>query len=234
MTKPSSEAAASAAPPSRIIAAEALRGVTPFGLSELQAPGAAPIRKLTSRDLSNETARAAFELGRRRGYEHGLRAGVEQGRQQAAQALQEEEDARGARCAASLQQVAEAFRLQLAAVERELADDVLTLALDIARQVLRREAQRDPALLLPAVREALRALAEGASQITLHLHPDDASALAPHLDGLAATPCKLQPDAALPRGSCRVEADTGVIDAGFAARWQAVLDTLGRGAEAAP
>ena len=41
-------------------------------------------------------------------------------------------------------------------------------------------------------------------------------------------------DEDLPRGGCRVEGDTGIAEAGFETRWQAVMARLGRDEEPGP
>lgn len=234
MTRASSDPQGAPPPSSRIIVAEALDSVSAFDLSELQEAAPRPARPLSSRDLSNETARAAFELGRKRGYARGVREGFQQGFEQGSQALEAFEMQKTAEIARRMQPLADGFRAGLAALESDVAADLVTLAVDIARQVLRREVQADPQALLPAAREALRSVAEGASQLKMHVHPDDAAMLAEHLDLVRSGRCELRPDAALAPGSCRVEADTGIAEAGFAERWQAVMAGLGREWEEAP
>jgi flagellar assembly protein FliH len=133
-----------------------------------------------------------------------------------------------------MQQLIDGFRAEMTALESQVASDLVSLAVDIARQVLRREPACDPAALLPAAREALRALGEGASQLELHVHPGDAAMLGSQLESIQAGACRIHEDPALPRGSCRVEADTGVAEAGFEARWQAVMATMGREEEPLP
>ena len=233
MTITSSEHPAAPAA-SRIIAAEALAGVAAFDLSELAGGLARPARPLSSRDLSNETARAAFELGRKRGHAQGLRDGLSQGFDQGSEALAAFEAQKTAEITRRMQPLADGFRAGLASLESDLAADLVTLAIDVARQVLRREVALDPQVLLPAAREALRSVAEGASRLQLHVNPADAGVLSEHLDLVRSGQCELLADPALPPGSCLLEADTGIADAGFAERWQAVMATLGREWEPAP
>jgi flagellar assembly protein FliH len=227
--------AAAAAPTSRIIAAESLEGVRLVDLKELAGPrpGAAP-RKLTSRDLSNETARAAYALGHRRGYEQGARAGLQQGYEQGSQALEAHESRKAADVAAQMQRLLDGFARDMAALESQVASDLVSLAVDIARQVLRRELSLDETALLPAAREALRTLGEGASALEMRLHPQDAERIAPLLEHARAGQVRVVADESLPRGGCRVEGDTGIAEAGFEARWQAVMARLGRDEEPGP
>lgn len=233
MAKISSEpAAGSAAPPaSRIIAAEALGGVRAFDLTELAgARPAPPVKRLTSRDLANDTARAAYALGHRRGYEQGAKAGLQQGFEQGSQALESHESRKAADVAAQMKRLLEGFTRDLSTLESQLASDVVSLAVDIAREVIRRELALDGQALLPAAREALRALGEGASVLEVHLNPVDAGRIAPALQGAPSAP-RVVPDADVPPGGCRVEGDTGIAEAGFTARWQAVMARLGRDGE---
>jgi flagellar assembly protein FliH len=231
VTRASSEAAAPAA--SRIIASEALQQAVPVGLDELSMSAAGAPRRLTSRDLDNEVARAAYALGRRRGYELGARAGLQQGFSEGSQALQEFQSRKAADIVGQLQQITDAFRSEMKALESQVATDLVSLAIDIARQVLRREPATDPGAVLPAAREALRMLGEGASTIEVSLNPADAGLLSAQWPADAPT-LRLAEDPTLPRGSCRIDADTGITDAGFEARWQAVMASLGRDEEPLP
>jgi len=219
---------------SRIIAAESLSGVAAFELAELQSAAARPLRRLTSRDLANDVARAAYALGRQRGWQQGVTEGLAQGRQRAAQEQTAQAAAVGGELAAHMQPLLAQLQSGLAELEARVAGELVELAVELARQVLRREPGSDPQGLLPAVREALHGLAEGASQIVLHVHPVDAVLLNDHLEDARAGRCRVLADPALPRGSCRVEADTGVADAGFAARWRSALAALGRDGEPQP
>ena len=231
MTKASSDAAQ---PTTRIIAAESLAEVAPFDLDELSNAAPLPQRRLTSRDLGNETARAAYAMGRRRGWEQGWRAGQAQGLAEGLQGLGQAQARTATSMAGELGRAIDSFRAEMASLESQVASDLVSLAIDIAREVLRREPALGEAALLPAAREALHALGEGASRLEIHLHPDDAATLVPHLEAVQQGACTVREDPLLPRGGCRGEADTGVAEAGFEHRWQAVMATLGRDEEPLP
>lgn len=217
---------------SRVIAAEALGEVSPFDLSELQG-GPAPRRRLTTRDLSNEVARAAYVMGRERGYAQGAQAGLKQGYSEGSRALDDYQSRTAADLGRQVQQLVEGFRAEMSALESQVASDLVSLAIDIARQVLRREPATDAQALLPAAREALRALGENASHLELQAHPADAALLRQGFEAQGVK-ARITEAGGLPRGSCRIEADTGVADAGFEARWQAVMASLGRDEEPLP
>lgn len=235
--KPSSEDLAPVQPSSRIIPGDAVRGAQKVDLSRLSLRTATPAaqRRLGRRDLDNEAARAAYELGRERGFELGARAGLEQGYSEGSQALEDFESRKAADVARQMQALADSFRGEMAALESQVASDLVSLAIDIAREVLRRELAAAPEALLPVAREALRAVGEGATQMEVHVNPADAAMLRAHLQAQPnVRGWVLREDDSLMRGGLRVEADTGVADATFEARWQAVMDSLGRDEEPLP
>ena len=90
------------------------------------------------------------------------------------------------------------------------------LAVAIAARVCRRELSRHPEISLAWIREAL-ALAGNHSQIVLRLHPDDHTALAPHIDKLkseltALGAVKIVADQAISAGGSRVDTEFGSLD----------------------
>jgi flagellar assembly protein FliH len=134
-----------------------------------------------------------------------------------------------------MQQLVDSFRSELGLLESQVASDLVSLAIDIAREVLRRELRLDAQAVLPAATEALRALGEGASRLELRAHPLDAQVLRAHLQDQPGAPAwQVHDDAGMARGGCRIEADTGLADASFEARWQGVMATLGRDEEPLP
>ncbi|MES2423153.1 MAG: flagellar assembly protein FliH [Pseudomonadota bacterium] len=210
----------------------------PAGLSwldELAPAGHGRIRLLGRRDEANETARAAFMLGRERGYAAGIRAGTEQGYVDGTRSLGHRESQEAAGVATKLHETLGRFQEQMAGLESQIASDLVSLAIDIARQVLRRELTVSREGLIPVAIEALRAIGEGASHVELRVHPDDAALLREHLENKPGGPrCHLQEDYSILRGGLRLEADSGVVDATFEARWQAVMMNMGRDEEPLP
>lgn len=222
---------------SRITAGDALHGVMGFQIADLlpEPIAAGPRPALSHRDLDNQTARAAFDLGHQRGYAKGLRKGHEQGYIEGSRALEDFQSREAADASQHMQKIVSAFKGEMATLESQLASDLVSLAIDIARQVLRDELRLRPDALLPAATEALRALGEGASRMEVRVNPADAALLHEHLEHQALnTGWKLQPDPSIMPGGCRIEADTGVADATFEARWQAVMSSLGRDEEPLP
>ncbi len=139
--------------------------------------------------------------------------------------------------AAGRQEVAErAARLDalLAAQARPLADvddaveqQLVELAMMVARQLFRRELKTDPGHVVGVVREAVRLLPVASRDIRVHLHPEDASLLRESLsatDGERAW--SLVEDPLIARGGCRVTTETSQIDAQNATRINAVIAAI--------
>ena len=75
------------------------------------------------------------------------------------------------RLAGMFYDLAKPFEVLDAEVEREL----LTLAMALARQIVRRELKTDPTQIIGIIREAIAALPVAARDVRVHLHPEDAA-----------------------------------------------------------
>lgn len=113
--------------------------------------------------------------------------------------------------------------------EAHLADELLTLSLDIAAQVLRTSLKTNPELILPVVREAIAALVNPHGHPTLAINPDDAALIRDQLgEQLAHSGWRMIEDPQIARGGCRVENSGAEVDATLPSRWRRVIDSLGR------
>ncbi|RAQ89572.1 flagellar assembly protein FliH [Burkholderia pseudomallei] len=155
----------------------------------------------------------------------GYQAGYEQGRAKGFDEGQAEAHTHAAQLAA----LAASFRDALAGVERDLADDIATLALEIAQQVVRQHVQHDPAALIAAAREVLAAEPALAGAPHLIVNPADLPVVEAYLkDELDTLGWSVRTDTSIERGGCRAHASTGEIDATLATRWERVAAALGK------
>ena len=116
----------------------------------------------------------------------------------------------------------------LAVVDQQVADQLLTLAIEIANQVLRQSLRIQPALLLPIVREAVTTLHPHHGQPLLFVNPDDAGLVRGQLgDQLSHSNWRIIEDASLTPGGCRVELGGSEVDATVETRWQRVIEAIG-------
>lgn len=173
---------------------------------ELAASAGAPVV-----DVEAECARLR-EAARADGYAEGLAAG------------RAEAEAAGVR----MKQLAESFSGTLDNLDFRLADMVLELALDVARQVVAGELAARPERILDVVNQALKQMAESSREARLLLNPDDAAMVRPHLDQvLDKNRLRIVEDIRIVRGGCLIETAQGDLDATLPARWRQVVQVLG-------
>lgn len=179
------------------------------------APGAAgaPAVKLpTIEEIS-----AIEEQARREGFQAGHAEGY------AAGSLKAEQEAQ------RLHGLMGAFAAEINQADTLVAQQILDLALDLARAMLKTALTVQPELVLPIVREAVRYLPVVQQPALLYLHPEDAALVGERMGTeLDKTGWQIAHDPVLERGSCRVETASNQIDATLPTRWQRLTAALGR------
>ncbi len=116
-------------------------------------------------------------------------------------------------------------------LEKNLADEVLSLGLEIAKLMVREALALKPEAVLSVLREAMGALPGLSQQTVLHLHPADAALVKPLLATdpiLAQNTWKVTEDPRIERGGCRLETSQSEVDATLATRWSRLVSALGR------
>jgi flagellar assembly protein FliH len=158
-------------------------------------------------DLQAEAHREAFEQGLAEGREAGraeVRAQVE-------------------RLSGMFYDLAKPFETLDAEVEREL----LTLAMALARQIVRRELKTDPTQIIGIIREAIAALPVAAREVRVHLHPEDAAVVRQHLAPTESERAwTMVEDPVMARGGCQISTNTSRIDMRLETRLGAILSEL--------
>ncbi|WP_347558282.1 flagellar assembly protein FliH [Robbsia sp. KACC 23696] len=173
-----------------------------------------------------EAPRAAARLeGYAAGHEEGHRAGFETGRGEGFE--QGLADARAH--AAQLAGLVSAFSGSIDALDAQMAESLLTLALEVAKTVVRQTVDLDPTAMLGAVREVLSSDPPLVGAPVLLVNPADQPLIDAYLAGdLAAAGWSVRADSSIERGGCRAKAVSGEIDATLATRWSRVAASLGR------
>ena len=161
---------------------------------------------------------------RQQGYQDGYRDGLV--------ALDSFKESFASQVSGQVTQVLASLDRELGQLEQQLAAGVARVATELARQVVRSELGLRPALVVQVAQEAIDAVLMSARHITVQVHPDDHALIAQGCaEALAARGARLLAQAAVPRGGCRVESDTGVIDARVATRWAQATQALGTGVD---
>lgn len=158
-------------------------------------------------DLQAEAHKEAFEQG------------LAEGRQAGRAEVQTQVD----RLAGMFYDLAKPFETLDAEVEREL----LTLAMALARQIVRRELKADPTQIIGIIREAIAALPVATRDVRVQLHPEDAAVVRQHL---APTENErawtIIEDPVMARGGCQITTNTSRIDARLETRLGSILSEL--------
>lgn len=158
------------------------------------------------------------------GFEQGRQTGAQETRDALTEPLRQQAQEHAQRLAALLANA----QAELDAVQHALADQVLLLACDIARQVVRRELAQPLEPVRAVVNETLSLLTDDARPAVLRLHPVDAQRLGSSMtEPLARQRVILVPDARLTPGGCVLETAQGSVDATVERRWARAVGNLG-------
>ncbi|MFA6311260.1 MAG: flagellar assembly protein FliH [Sterolibacterium sp.] len=182
-----------------------------------QEPGTEPAITLAVAEEIERLFQQARETGHAEGHAAGFSSGYGEG-----QVLARSEGARFVELSTKLDNAMTRF-------EQQVAKDLLDLALDVARQVIRQALAVKPELLLEVVRESLSQMPH--VHVTVHLHPEDASLVRSYLgDQLSHAGHRIQEDRQLARGDCLLESGGSLLDATLATRWRRTVENLGSNA----
>jgi flagellar assembly protein FliH len=181
----------------------------------------AAVSNAASNKLTIEEAAKLREEARAKGHAEGLAegrvAGLAQGRANAANEI------------AMLKKIAESFSQEVMRADEVISQDLLNLALDIAKAMLKTSLSVHPELVLPIVSEAIHYLPSLQQPAILFLNPNDAAVVKEHMsDELNKAGWRLAEDMHLQRGGCRIETATNQIDASAQTRWQRIAEALGK------
>lgn len=158
----------------------------------------------------------------RQAYREGFARGERDGRAAAARQVEP--------VLAGLQQLVESLEAGRQKLRREAEQEVVALALAVARKVVGQALASDAAALAGIVREAV-GRTEASGSIQVRMHPDDLQRLREAHAGAAALLAgtehvRFEADPAVEGGGCLVETDFGQIDARVATQFQAIEEAF--------
>ncbi len=166
----------------------------------------------TVAELENIRQQAQNE-GFTQGREAGYAAGLQQARNEAAQ----------------MHTLLQNLQVALNQVDDQVAQSLLDLSLEVARQMVRETLQVKPEVILKIVSDAIAGLPHFNQNAHLILHPDDAALVREQMgEQLAHAGWKIFTDAKIGRGGCRVETAHSHVDATVEARWKRVVESIGQ------
>jgi len=179
-------------------------------------------------ELDDAARQALLEQACQEAFEQG----EAQGRAQASLEWQQRMDdyvaGQGQEAAQRLDAVVQTLNASLGDLQQNMAQGVLELACEIARQVVRQELRSNPHALKPVVQEALGMLVSDGRPATVRLHPEDHALVGPALQqDMVAASLQWVADASVPPGGCLVEQAGMVVDGSLEKRWQHAIAPLG-------
>ena len=162
------------------------------------------------KELEKEIARLK-EQARREGFDQGRAEGLAKTREE------------GAVYVARFEALIQSLATPLEQLSGEVEDELVKLAVAVAKQIVRRELKTEPTQVIGVVKEAIAALPVAGQNIKLHLHPEDARLIAETvLANVSERKWELVENPVMQRGGCRIETDTASVDATIEARVAAI------------
>ena len=191
------------------------------------APVGQPAFKLPTADEIEAMFEQARKEGHAEGYQEGLREGREQGHADGHAAGFEQGRIEARAEAERLATLVTSMDEALSALDERIADELVTLSVEVARKVIGHTLADQPAVITEVVRTALNHLPQ--NEIRIHAHPDDAALIREYLgDQLEQGHHRIIESTDISRGGCRLESGSGMVDASIETRWRRVLEGLGR------
>lgn len=142
----------------------------------------------------------------KKGYDEGFEQGLQEGREAARQEV--------ARKVQQLDKVIREVSAPFAELDERAEEEFVRLALALAKQIIRREIQTQPGQIVAVVREALSMLSGSATDIKIHVHPEDAETLREHMSKEEQSRIyEVVDDSTVSRGGCRLRSSSSLIDA---------------------
>lgn len=201
---------------SNFIPKEQLSAYQRWELNSLDEPSQASAELLSHPVVPMPTAEEV-EAIHRQAHQEGYAAGYQEGKARVDAEL------------AQLVQLASSLEGVLGRFDEEMMQSLLTLSLDVAKQMLREALRVRPELALSAIREAVGSLPQASQHPHIKLNPEDAALVRSLMaDELSNFHWKLIEDGRIERGGCRVETANSEVDATMENRWERVLAALGR------
>ncbi|MDE1461455.1 flagellar assembly protein FliH [Spartinivicinus poritis] len=234
--KPATQQPAPAAPATHQPAAQP-PAPTPSQPPPAIQPSASPAAAMDTDQLQEQGFQAGFnegkqlgwqtglEEGKTAGYQEGLTKGQEAGYQQGLQQGQEAAIEELHKQMGRLQQLINALYDPIADQDEALTQQLVNIAIVIAKQAVQRELQLDSSQITTVVRAAIQAMPVTDQQIKVFLNPQDIDLINEHVKQQGES-WQLLPDDKLLPGGCRVETANSLVDASVEARLNQLTERL--------
>lgn len=222
-------------PYSRFVPSEEVGEVTQWQFGDVDGPNpfhALPVDEEDAPNLIDEEQQQALV---QKTWDEAFALGVAQGQEEATVQWQQRMDdyvaLQGQQATQHLAQIVHNLNTRLDGMQQQMSEQILHLACDVARHVVRQELTGQPLKLQLVVHEALGLLIQEGRPATVRLHPDDIQALSLAFGQPSSAsvnpPVQWVADSMIEPGGCLVECAGTVIDATIPKRWERAIAALG-------
>lgn len=171
----------------------------------------------------SETLAQITEGARLEGYQQGLRQGYEEGSQQARLDHGVNQQALG--------DIAEAMQKMVDVNQQQFTQDLLSLALDIAKSMVKSRIEVNRDVIIPIVEEAMLSLPYIQKPAKILVNPKDAVIIKQELAEALSGTWSVVENNDIERGGCLIETGANQVDATNATRWKRINEALGRSSD---
>lgn len=211
---------------SRFISGEELGTVAGWEFAAVDQASVRFAAKVRAQEAAEEQTRE--NVARQAGYTDGFAQGHAQATLEGQRLIAEYIASQGQDAARHFGRIFESADAGIAESQQAMAQGVLELACELARQVLRHELSTNPNALQPVIREALSVLSTDSKAALVRLNPLDLDVLEEVLrQEFSALSLTLLADASVSRGGCLVESAGTVVDGTIEKRWSRAVARLG-------
>jgi flagellar assembly protein FliH len=218
-------------PHSRFIPREEIAAVSAWSfssmdLSEQVIVPAAPVE--AAEPEADHALEQALAEARQQAYAEGFNHGHDAGSQETRDALEATVRRSAEETAVRMGQLLHSMTDQLIGSEQKIARQILELACDLARQVVRQELQSNTRHLRAVIGEALELMVEDGLPATVRMHPEDLALVKGALiETLGDNAPELVADPAISPGGCLIQSPSSTVDATIEKRWARAIGNLG-------
>jgi len=210
----------------RFIPGEEIDGVAQWRFGAMDTASMLLAAQAEAREKSPHSAHS--ETARQEGFADGFAQGhakaILDGQHQIDEFLQNQglENARG------FVKLFETAQARLESAEQGIAQDVLALACELAKNVLRQELSVNPGAIQPVIRDALSVMIGDSKCVRVRLNPADIERLQDTVRSeFPEFTLSLVPDGSISRGGCLIESAGTVVDGTVEKRWMRTVASLG-------
>lgn len=218
-------------PHSRFIPREEISGVSAWhfsavdGSDDTPRPTASPEGEpVASEGVTSE----ALQEARQQAYAEGFARGHDAGGQEVRDALEATVRKTAEETAVRMAQLLHNTRDSLKKNEARISRQIIELACDLARQVVRQELVSNTEHLKPVIAEALGQLVDDGQPATVRMNPGDLALMQGALqENMGQHAADFVADASISPGGCVIESPSTGVDATIEKRWARAVGNLG-------